>query len=122
LRSQAAFWKHSPSNPSAAPPWMNPMADVSSRFTVIGMDQRNAGSSHGAVTSTHGWHTYASDHLALMDHLGYRQFHVLGGCIGGAFFFFFCEPAPPRGAAAPLPNPPRLPHNPATPPDAPRRA
>ena len=57
LRSQAAYWKHSPSDPKAAPPWMNPMADLSSRFTVIGMDQRNAGQSHAAVTSTHGWHT-----------------------------------------------------------------
>jgi len=105
LRSQAAFWKHSPSNPSAAPPWMNPMADLSSRFTVIGMDQRNAGSSHGAVTSTHGWHTYASDHLALMDHLGYRQFHVMGGCIGGSFCFMLCELAPERVTAAVLQNP-----------------
>ena len=52
------------------------------RFTVIGMDQRNAGHSRGTVRSTHGWHTYASDHLALMDHLGHRRFHVLGGCIG----------------------------------------
>src|SRR5438552_3728318 len=69
LRSQAAYWTHSPSNPSAPPPWMNPMADLSSRFTVIGMDQRNAGASHGVVTSTHGWPTYASDHVALMDRL-----------------------------------------------------
>ena len=36
LRSQAAYWKHSPSDPKAAPPWMNPMAELSSRFTVIG--------------------------------------------------------------------------------------
>src|SRR2546421_733864 len=87
LRSQLDYWRQSPSNPSAPPPWMNPMADLSSRFTVIGMDQRNAGASHGAVTSTHGWHTYASDHLALMDHLGHRRFHVMGGCIGGSFGF-----------------------------------
>ncbi len=69
LRSQLEFWRHSPSNPAAPPPWMNPMVDLAGRFTVIGMDQRNAGNSRGTVTSTHGWHTYASDHLALMDHL-----------------------------------------------------
>jgi len=55
------------------------MVDLAGRFTVIGMDQRNAGNSRGTVTSTHGWHTYASDHLALMDHLGHRRFHVMGG-------------------------------------------
>src|SRR4029077_5545127 len=81
------------------------MADLSSRFTVIGMDQRNAGKSRGAVTETHGWHTYASDHLALMDHLGYRRFHVMGGCIGGTFCLTLCELAPERIAAAVLQNP-----------------
>lgn len=78
LRSQLAFWRHSPSNPDAPAPWMNPMAALAGRFTVIGMDQRNAGHSRGAVTATHGWHTYAGDHLALMDHLGHRRFHVEG--------------------------------------------
>src|SRR5262245_9617916 len=81
LRSELAFWRHSPSNPSASPPWMNPMADLSGRFAVIGMDQRNAGQSRGAVRPTDGWRTYAEDHLALMDHLGHARFHVMGGCI-----------------------------------------
>ena len=105
LRSQAAYWKHSPSDPKAAPPWMNPMAELSSRFTVIGMDQRNAGQSHAAVTSTHGWHTFAGDHLALMDHLGFRRFHVMGGCIGGSYCLSLCELAPERIGAAVLQNP-----------------
>ena len=105
LRSQLDYWRQSPSNPSAPPPWMNPMADLSKRFTVIGMDQRNAGKSRGLVTETHGWHTYASDHLALMDHLGHRRFHVMGGCIGGSFCFTLCEMAPERVAAAVLQNP-----------------
>ena len=86
LRSQLAFWRHSPSNPDAAPPWMNPMADLAGRFTVIGMDQRNAGHSRGKVTAADGWRTYAGDHLALMDHLGHRRFHVMGGCIGASFY------------------------------------
>ena len=60
LRSQLEYWRHSPSAPDAPPPWMNPMVDLAGRFTVIGMDQRNAGASRGAVTATHGWHTYAS--------------------------------------------------------------
>ena len=105
LKSQLDYWRQSPSNPSAPPPWMNPMADLSSKFTVIGMDQRNAGKSHGLVTETHGWHTFASDHLALMDHLGFRRFHVMGGCIGGSYCLSLCELAPERVTAAVLQNP-----------------
>ena len=105
LRSQLEYWRHSPSNPDAAPPWMNPMADLASRFTVIGMDQRHAGNSRGAVTETHGWHTFAGDHLALMDHLGFKRFHVMGGCIGGSYCLSLCELAPERIGAAVLQNP-----------------
>jgi pimeloyl-ACP methyl ester carboxylesterase len=105
LRSQLQFWRHSPSNPDAAAPWMDPMVALADRFTVIGMDQRNAGNSRGAVTETHGWHTYASDHLALMDHLGHRRFHVMGGCIGGSYCFTLCEMAAERVTAAVLQNP-----------------
>jgi pimeloyl-ACP methyl ester carboxylesterase len=105
LRSQLAFWRHSPSNPDAAPPWMNPMAELSGRFTVIGMDQRNAGGSRGRVTAADGWQTYADDHLALMDHLGHQRFHVMGGCIGASFCLTLCERAPERVTAAVLQNP-----------------
>src|SRR5207253_7963674 len=111
LRSQLDYWRQSPSNPAAPPAWMNPMADLSSRFTVIGMDQRNAGDSRGAVTETHGWHTYAGDHLALMDHLGFRRFHVMGGCIGASYCLTLCELAPERITAAVLHNPISHPDN-----------
>jgi len=105
LRSALEFWRYSPSNPNAAAPWMNPMVDLAGRFTVIGMDQRNAGKSRGTVKATDGWQTYASDHLALMDHLGHRRFHVMGGCIGGSFCVKLCEMAPDRVTAAVLQNP-----------------
>ena len=105
LRSQLKYWRESPSNPAAAPPWMNPMAELGSRFTVIGMDQRNAGNSRGTVRRTDGWHTFAGDHLALMDHLGFRRFHVMGGCIGSSYCLSLCELAPERIGAAVLQNP-----------------
>jgi pimeloyl-ACP methyl ester carboxylesterase len=114
LRSELAFWRHSPSNPQAAPPWMNPMVDLAGRFSVIGMDQRNAGSSRGKVTAADDWRTYAGDHLALMDHLGHRRFHVMGGCIGATFCLTLCEMAPERIAAAVLQNPIGLHENRAT--------
>ena len=114
LRSQLEFWRHSPSNPDVAPAWMNPMVALAGRFTVVGMDQRNAGKSRGKVRAADGWHTYAGDHLALMDHLGHRRFHVMGGCIGGSFCLKACETAPDRVTAAVLQNPIGLHENRAT--------
>jgi pimeloyl-ACP methyl ester carboxylesterase len=93
---------------------MNPMAELSSRFTVIGMDQRNAGQSRGVVRRTDGWPTYAADHLALMDHLGHRRFHVMGGCIGGSYCLTLCELAAERVTAAVLQNPIGMHENRAT--------
>ena len=69
------------------------------------MDQRNAGRSRGAIAADHGWHTYAADHLALMDHLGHKRFHTLGGCIGSSYCLKLCEVAPERVSAAVLQNP-----------------
>ena len=114
LRSQLEFWRHSPANPDVAAAWMNPMVDLAGRFTVVGMDQRNAGKSRGTVTAADGWDTYAGDHLALMDHLGFRRFHVMGGCIGGSFCLKICEMAPDRVTAAVLQNPIGLHGNRAT--------
>jgi pimeloyl-ACP methyl ester carboxylesterase len=69
------------------------------------MDQRNAGRSRAPVRADDGWHSYAADHLALMDHLGHQRFHTLGGCIGGSFCLKLNEVAPQRVAAAVLQNP-----------------
>ena len=114
LRSQLAFWRESPGTPGAAPAWMDPMAALAPYFTVVGMDQRNAGKSRAKVTADDGWHSYAADHLALMDHLGHRRFHVMGGCIGGSFCLKACEIAPERVTAAVLQNPIGMHENRAT--------
>ena len=105
LKSQLAYWRHSPANPNAAPAWMNPMAVLSDTFTVVAMDQRNAGTSRAKVTTDDGWHSFAEDHLALMDHLGHKRFHTMGGCIGASFCLKLCEMAPQRITAAVLQNP-----------------
>jgi pimeloyl-ACP methyl ester carboxylesterase len=84
---------------------MNPMVALADKFTVIGMDQRNAGKSVADVRPDHGWHTFAEDHFALMDHLGFDKFHVMGGCIGGSYCFEAIEHDPMRIAAAVLQNP-----------------
>jgi pimeloyl-ACP methyl ester carboxylesterase len=94
--------------------WMNPMVALAPNFTVVAMDQRNAGQSHAKVTGEDGWHSFAEDHLALMDHLGHQRFHVMGGCIGGTFCLTLCKMAPERITAAVLQNPIGFDNNKAT--------
>jgi pimeloyl-ACP methyl ester carboxylesterase len=105
LRSELAFWRHSPSNPSASAVWMNPMAELGKKYRVVAMDQRNAGRSRTRIDASDDWHVYAGDHLALADHLGLNRFHVMGGCIGASFCLTLCELAPNRISAAVLQNP-----------------
>jgi pimeloyl-ACP methyl ester carboxylesterase len=105
LRSQLEFWQHSPSNPTAEAPWMDPTVALADRYRVIAMDQRNAGRSHAPIRATDDWQTYASDHIALMDHLGIERFHIMGGCIGSTFCLTLCERVPQRISAAVLQNP-----------------
>ncbi|MDB5393761.1 MAG: hypothetical protein JWM91_1267 [Rhodospirillales bacterium] len=99
LKSAVGFWS------LANAPWMDPRAALSDRFTVIAMDQRNAGKSMGDVKPDDGWHTFAGDHFALMDQLGFDRFHVMGGCIGGSYCFEAIEHDPCRVTAAVLQNP-----------------
>jgi pimeloyl-ACP methyl ester carboxylesterase len=105
LRSEIAFWRHSPSDPSAPAVWMDPMAVLGSKYRVVAMDQRNAGRSRTRIDATDDWHIYAGDHLALADHLRLDRFHVMGGCIGASFCLTLCELAPNRISAAVLQNP-----------------
>jgi len=105
LQSRIERWHAAPAAPGAQPPRLDPTVDLADRFTVIAMDQRNAGQSRGKVAAAHGWHTYAADHLALMDHLGHGRFLVMGACIGGSFDLKLCQVAPERIAAAVLMNP-----------------
>jgi len=96
MRSAIGFWARSP--------W-NPIERLSDRFRVIAMDQRNAGRSTAPIHSNNGWHSYASDHVALMDALGIERAHVLGGCIGGPYCLGVAQAAPGRVTAAVLQQP-----------------
>jgi pimeloyl-ACP methyl ester carboxylesterase len=96
MRSNIDFWRHSP---------FDPTAELARDFRVIAMDQRNAGRSRAPVSATDGWETYAADHLALLDHLGARRAHVLGGCIGSSYCLRLIQLAPERVSAAVLQNP-----------------
>ncbi|MBT5667835.1 MAG: alpha/beta fold hydrolase [Rhodospirillaceae bacterium] len=103
MRSRMELWRAPDGGPPR--PWHDWIEVLSRDYRVVAMDQRNAGQSRGDVAADHGWHTYAGDHLALMDHLGAEKFHTLGGCIGGSFCLKLCEMAPERVTAAVLQNP-----------------
>jgi pimeloyl-ACP methyl ester carboxylesterase len=105
LKSQMAMWGGTSANYPNGFPWMDPRTALADKFTVVAMDQRNAGQSVADVKPDHGWHTFAGDHFALMDHLGFAKFHVMGGCIGGSYCFEAIEHAPQRITAAVIQNP-----------------
>ena len=108
LRSHIDYWHCSPKEPT----FMDPTVDLAGDFRIIVMDQRNAGRSRAPVRAADGWHTYAQDHVALMDHLGIERFHVLGACIGGSFCLKLCELVPARIMSAVILQPiGRVPEN-----------
>lgn len=80
-------------------PW-DPIEHLSDRYRLIAMDQRNAGKSVADVHASHGWPTYTTDQLALLDHLGVEEFAVLGMCIGGSYTASLLATAPQRVRAA----------------------
>ncbi len=85
---------------------VNPTTAFATDFRVIAMDQRNAGGqSHASITAEDGWHTYAADHIALLDHLGIDQCHLYGQCIGGPFIMSLLEAQPQRIACAVIAQP-----------------
>jgi pimeloyl-ACP methyl ester carboxylesterase len=91
-------------NRPAAP--VNPITAFAPHFRVIAMDQRNAGGrSRAPITAQDGWHTYAADHIALLDHLRIEQCHLYGQCIGGSFIMSLLKAQPQRIACAVLAQP-----------------
>ena len=80
---------------------INPITDWAANYRVIVMDQRNAGGkSHAPVTAQDGWHSYAADHIAVLDHLRIDRCHLYGQCIGGSFIFSLLKAQPQRFASA----------------------
>jgi hypothetical protein len=71
-QSSIDFW----SRPSAP---VNPTTEFADNFGRLALDQRNAGGqSHAPIVAQDGRHTCASDHIALLDHLGIDQCHLYG--------------------------------------------
>src|SRR6185312_16290904 len=85
----------------------NPFDEFASEFRVIAADLRNAkgGQSTGPLETGRAWDAYTDDQIGLMDHLGIRQFMVMGFCIGGPFIWNPLKRAGDRVVAAVLVQP-----------------
>jgi pimeloyl-ACP methyl ester carboxylesterase len=105
MNSVAQMWLESPAAPGQPMPWIDPRQVLSDRFSVVAMDQRNAGASTAGVGPYDGWATFAADHVALLDHLGFDRVHAMGGCIGSSYVLGLCQAAPGRVSAGVLQNP-----------------
>jgi pimeloyl-ACP methyl ester carboxylesterase len=99
LQSTIAVW-----NRPAAP--VNPTSEFGAHYRVIVLDQRNAGGqSHAPITPNDGWHSFAADHIELLDYLGIEKCHLYGQCIGGPFIFSLLKAIPDRVAGAIIAQP-----------------
>jgi pimeloyl-ACP methyl ester carboxylesterase len=83
------------------------MEEFKGEYRVVAADLRNAngGQSSGPLEIDRPWDAYTDDQLGLMDHLGIREFMVLGFCIGGPFIWNLLKRAPGRIVAAVLAQP-----------------
>ncbi len=83
------------------------IAEFKNEYRCITADLRNAydGQSTGPLDVERPWDSHTDDQLALMDHLGIKQFMVLGYCIGGPFIWNMLKRAPDRVVAAVLAQP-----------------
>ena len=85
----------------------NAIEEFKGEYRCIAMDIRNAngGQSSGPLEIDRPWDAHSDDQLGLMDHLGIKEFMVMGFCIGGPFIWNLLQRAPERIVAAVLAQP-----------------
>src|SRR2546427_918458 len=83
------------------------IGEFKGEYRCIAADLRNAntGQSGGPLEVDRPWDSHTDDQLGLMDHLGIKQFMVMGFCIGGPFIWNLLKRAPDRIVAAVLAQP-----------------
>ena len=88
-------------------PPFNAIKEFGNEYRCIAFDLRNAppGQSSGPLEIDRPWDSHTDDQLALMDHLGFEKFMVLGFCIGGPLIWNLLKRAPDRVVAGVLAMP-----------------
>jgi len=88
-------------------PPFNALTEFGDEYRCIAFDLRNAppGQSFGPLDIDRPWDSHTDDQLALMDHLGFEKFMVLGFCIGGPLIWNLLKRAPDRVVAGVLAMP-----------------
>jgi pimeloyl-ACP methyl ester carboxylesterase len=83
------------------------VGEFKNEYRCITMDLRNAngGQSAGPLEIDRPWDAHTDDQLGVMDHLGIKEFMVMGFCIGGPFIWNLLRRAPTRVVAAVLAQP-----------------
>jgi pimeloyl-ACP methyl ester carboxylesterase len=85
----------------------NVFEELKNEYRCISFDLRNANGSEssGPLEIDRPWDAHTDDQLGLMDHLGIKEFLVMGFCIGGPFIWNLLKRAPERVVAAVLAQP-----------------
>ena len=88
-------------------PPFHAMKEFGNEYRCVAFDLRNAppGQSSGPLEIDRPWDSHTDDQLALMDHLGFDKFMVMGFCIGGPLIWNLIKRAPDRVTAAVLAMP-----------------
>ena len=88
-------------------PPFNAIKEFGDEYRCVAFDLRNAppGQSSGPLEIDRPWDSHTDDQLALMDHLGFDKFMVLGFCIGGPLIWNLLKRAPDRVVAGVLAMP-----------------
>jgi pimeloyl-ACP methyl ester carboxylesterase len=105
LSSRIERWRTNPARPGMPQDWLDPTAELASRFRLVALDVRNAGRSRVRLGPHDDWESYTADHLALVDHLGIARCHVMGACIGVSFALAVAKARPSLVSALVLQNP-----------------
>ena len=94
-------------NFSSATWWEETMLQLPARYRGIAPDQRGYDGADPSVKidATRGMQDFVDDALALMDHLGYQRFHLVGVSLGGLVVWWTMASAPERLMSVTLAGP-----------------